>query len=199
MKRHGVLLAVDMPAFCGHLVGDCKDIDFWVCGVVCKDTHLRVPKDTESRDRVDTVFERRDDIHDLLCVCHVTSFADRVEGGPGGCDWTSRACPCEARRGVDAARPIRLYKELMFEIVHTSIQDHRSAFRSVSVFVDVGRDRGYAGHAKVKGRDRVAELLDEGEQKAAEATVDVKGEFLFQRERTKFGDRVDDTMWIAWG
>ena len=61
----------------------------------------------------------------------------------------------------------------------------------VAHLVDVGGHGRHARVPKIKGRDRVAELLHPRQHEAAKAAVDVHGQALFERESGQFWDGVD--------
>ena len=80
-------------------------------------------------------------------------------------------------------------EHLVLEDVGVARQDRRRALRRVAELVQVGRDRRHARDPEVEDGDRVAQLLDERQEIAADARVDVEVDVPLEGEGRELADR----------
>ena len=87
----------------------------------------------------------------------------------------------------------------MLAVGPVAVHDGGGAAGGEAVLVEVGRDRRDAGDAEVPGRDVVTVALDEGEEEAADAGVDVHGDAALLSGGGERGDVVDRAEGVVQG
>ena len=118
---------------------------------------------------------------------------------PGGRDGPAGPGAGHGGRGINAAGPIRIHKELVATQRRVAIQDHRSALGRVRVLVQVHRQRRDARDAEIERGDRVSQFAHKGQHKTADAGVGVKQDAVLLRHLGQIGDGVHHAMRIGRG
>lgn len=196
MDRGRVLERVEMPAPIGHGVGDVVDVERG--GGEGDDADERVTDDGEIRGEggvlADGGLEAFGGADDAVTGLDVALFALGHEGGPAAGDEGAGPGAGDAGGGVDAAGPVGGDEVLVAAEAGGAVEEDGVAFGGEAVFVGVAADAGDAGEGEVERGAVEAGAGEEGDEKGAEAAVDVEGEFAFEGEPGEGGDVVDDAV-----
>eukprot|EP00760_Papus_ankaliazontas_P015455 PhM_4_TR16524/c0_g1_i1/m.40713 len=182
----GELQRHERPALVVEVLEDAEDVHLMLqvaayvegdAGAVVRAIELQL------RHRLDEGRELPRDADNGLGVAAVPVLAEVHHGGPRARDDVAGARAHHARRGVDAARPLRRREHLVAAQLGVLVHEHRGALRGAAVLVCVAGDGRDAVDGEVELQALRAELVaDVGHNEAAEAAVDV------QPDAPRFGD-----------
>src|SRR5260221_814289 len=78
------------------------------------------------------------------------------------------------------------------------MQNDRSAFGGIRVFVEVHRHRGNAGYLEIERAELRAQALEERQEEAADTAVDVKQQIVLLSDTRDLFDRVQHAMRVRY-
>ena len=188
-------LSLDIPAAFGHCIRQLVDVDD--VGLEREHAHGRLAEHFQFGDGVDAGDQLLGGFLHGLDDVHEAFFAQVSQDRPGA---RHRAAALGTEHGrVDkrVGGGVGAGEDLVFADILAAVQNRRSAFGGVAVFVQVGRDGGHAWHAEIEIGHFVAQFAHERQMNAAHAAVHMEEQILFLGNRTDLGNRVDHALRIA--
>ena len=189
------LLAIQVPAAQRHLVADFIDVE--PVGSDGMNAHVRVAQHLQPRDGRDPLAKLDRRLHHRVGQRQVAFFAQEIHHGPRRRDRAGGPGPGHGGRGIDAARPIGIGKELVAAQVLVLVEDDRRAFGRVTILVQVRRHGRDARHVEIELGHGIAQAPDKGQHQSAHARIHVKQEMMFLRHLRQLGNRVNDAVRIG--
>ena len=172
VQRGRVVLPVEVPA--ARLEDIADRVDIVLARADRNDAHVRLTPHVHAVDRRNAVDEPSRCLHHVAGEPEIPLFAEVLHDCPCGADGRSRLRAEERLRAIDPAGPVVELEHLVAHVRPRAVQDHGRALHRISILVHIRGDRTDACDAEVPRWNLISQTLEEREQEAAEARVDVE-------------------------
>ncbi len=185
MQTRRPVLGMEMPSLSFQFDGQLVNVDaFRAEG---KNRGRRVPQDKKARNRIYPLHQFQGGTPGSLRQPQEPLFPEVIQHGPAGSDGPAGPGSAQSRRCIDPAGPIGIDEELVPAKLAAPVQHRGNTFRHIAVFMNIHRHGLDAGQSKVKGRNLLIQLPEEGQHVPAQAGIHVEPEVPLRHQGADLG------------